>query len=487
LNFSTENPQGNRDANLEARDNSQKVLTVLFERYPPLLAIYEGIYNAFNAKTAPKKSPDFSFLFGKFMLNDAQNAENELKNISDKVKKAIADEAKTIIKARAVEEIKNIEIDKKAQEDYVLSHNFEKVETAEEFDGVWRDFDGDDELADHQDALDELNMKVTVRTDDTSHSVYQADFMENTNVSESAEIEPNAPAIEYPEWDYQKRAYKENFCKLFPLQQRKTDSAYREQTLLRHKSLLLSLRKMLTNLNNKFQQQRRQTQGENFDFDCVTDLFVDVRSGHTPSEKIYLSKRKKEKDLSVMLLLDISLSSDGYVDGRRVLDVEKQVAILFGEILNEFQVDFAVNCFFSKTRNYSTYLTVKDFDQDWLQAKDRVGAVEASGYTRIGTALRHSGKLLEKRETQNKWLILISDGKPNDYDRYEGKYGIADVKQAVKELNERHVNTYALAIEANAKYYLPQMFGENHYQIVPSPQELVKSLARLYEKIKHRL
>jgi nitric oxide reductase NorD protein len=150
-------------------------------------------------------------------------------------------------------------------------------------------------------------------------------------------------------------------------------------------------------------------------------------------------------------------------------------------------VDFAVNCFFSKTRNYSTYLTVKDFDQDWLQAKDRVGAVEASGYTRIGTALRHSGKLLEKRETQNKWLILISDGKPNDYDRYEGKYGIADVKQAVKELNERHVNTYALAIEANAKYYLPQMFGENHYQIVPSPQELVKSLARLYEKIKHRL
>jgi nitric oxide reductase NorD protein len=243
---------------------------------------------------------------------------------------------------------------------------------------------------------------------------------------------------------------------------------------------------MLTSVNNKFQQQRRQLQGEKFDLDALTDLFVDVHSRHTPSENIYLSKRKKEKDLSILMLLDSSLSSDGYADGNRVIDVEKQVSIIFGEILEEFNVDFSIAGFYSKTRNHSTYTTLKDFDDPWQKAKHKVGALQPSGYTRIGTALRHSGALLDKRDTKNKWVILISDGKPNDYDKYEGKYGINDVKQALRELNQRNINSYALAIEAQAKYYLPQMFGQNHFQILTTPVELLQSLVKLYDKIKHQ-
>ena len=243
---------------------------------------------------------------------------------------------------------------------------------------------------------------------------------------------------------------------------------------------------MLTSINNKMQQQRRQTQGNEFDIDSVTDLFVDVHTGHTPSENIYISNRKKEKDISILLLLDISLSSDGYVDGNRIIDIEKQVAVLFGEIIYEFNIDFAIQCFYSKTRNYSTYLTVKGFEDDWSKAKYRIGSIFPSGFTRIGTALRHSGTLLDARKSKNKWVILISDGKPNDYDKYEGKYGIRDVRQALHELKQNQINSYALAIEATAKYYLPQMFGQNHYQIVSSPTDLVTSLVKLYEKIKYQ-
>ena len=110
---------------------------------------------------------------------------------------------------------------------------------------------------------------------------------------------------------------------------------------------------MLTNVNNKMQQQRRQTQGDEFDMDAITDLFVDLHSRHTPSEKIYIANRKKEKDLSILILLDVSLSSDGYANGNRIIDVEKEVSILFGEILNEFNVDFSIHSFYSKTRNYA--------------------------------------------------------------------------------------------------------------------------------------
>jgi nitric oxide reductase NorD protein len=464
-----------------------QVLDVLFEQFPITREYHQKFYQFYKDKAKTEHSADYTFIYGKWMRNNPEDgSEDTLKNFTDKVKTIPEESQKTILKANAVEEIISVQIDEKQLEDAVLQHQFEKVDTAEEFGGNWRDMDGDDDLEDHSNALDEINMKYTVRVDDTAHSVYQADFIENTTVSESAEIDNTGYHILYDEWDYTKRTYKENFCKVYPKTLVKSNIPYYKKTLAENNSTLIGLRKMLTTVNNKYQQQRRQTQGEEFDIDAITDLFVDVNSGHTPSDKIYLSKRKKEKDLSILLLLDLSLSTDGYAAGNRVIDVEKQVSILFGEILNEFNIDFSIDCFYSKTRNHSTYLTIKDFEESWDRAKFKVGVVEPNGYTRIGAALRHSGAMLDKRGTKNKWVILISDGKPNDYDRYEGKYGINDVKQALRELNQRQINSYALAIEAEAKYYLPQMFGQNHYQILTTPGELLQSMVKLYEKIKHQ-
>ncbi len=468
-------------------EKNQQILTLLFQKYPNAEEIYEELKTHFERKATPKKPADYSWVFGKLMQNDKEeNSKTILENFTDLIKKSKAEQILTTIHAKAVEEIITVEIDKKQQEDYVLLHNFEKVETAEEFNGNWRDFDGSDDLEKHENAIEDLNMKFTVRVDDTAHSVYQADFTENTSISESAETDTNGFHLTYNEWDFSKRRYKENYCKVYPKKQLKTDVNYYKNTISKNSSTLISLRKILINLNNKMQQQKRQTQGEEFDIDAITDLYVDVHSKKTPSDKIYLSNRKKEKDLSILLLLDISLSSDSYAAGNRVIDVEKEVSILFGEILNEFNIDFSIDSFYSKTRNFSTYLTVKDFDENWSAAKHKIGGIEPSGYTRIGAALRHAGARLDARKNKSKWIILISDGKPNDYDKYEGKYGINDVKQALRELNQRNINSYALAIEAQAKYYLPQMFGQNHYQILTTPSELLQSMVKLYEKIKQQ-
>lgn len=487
LNWNDNQEHDTKESQQKALETSKEVLKSLFEQFPITESYYQKFVAHYNNKANEKTPVDYSFIYGKWMQNDIKdNSVEQLENFTDKVKEVNDEQPKTIIKSKAVEEIISVQIDQKQLDDAVLQHQFEKVETAEEFGGNFKDMDGDDDLEDHSNALDDVNMKHTVRVDDTAHSIYQADFIENTTIAESAESESNGYYINYDEWNYKDRSYKENFCKVYPKTQLKTDSTFYKKTLNDNRSTLMGLRKMLTTVNNKYQQQRRQSQGEELDIDAITDLFVDVKSGHTPSENIYLSKRKKEKDLSILLLLDISLSSDGYAAGNRVIDVEKQVSILFGEILNEFNIDFSIDCFYSKTRNHSSYLTLKGFDENWDTAKYKVGAIEPSGYTRIGAALRHSGALLDKRDTKNKWVILISDGKPNDYDKYEGKYGINDVKQALRELNERQINSYALAIEAQAKYYLPQMFGQNHYQILTNPVELLQSLVKLYEKIKHQ-
>ena len=473
-------------SSVKAIETAPDVLKKMFEDYPSLQDNFEVLFNQLPIDKKTQK-PDVYWLYGKWMKNtQEENNADKLQNFDNQANQLINKiEAKTTLHTKAVEEIESLTIDKKQQEDYVLMHSFEKIETAEEFNGNWRDFDGEDDLKDHQEALEEMNMKFTVRVDDTVHSVYQADFVENTSVSESSEIDEKGFYLKYDEWDFKNRKYLVDYCKVYPKSQVKTDVYHYKNTLTKYRTILASLRKMLTSVNNKMQQQRRQLQGEMFDLDALTDLYTAIHSKVSPDERIYLSQRKKDKDIAILLLLDISLSSDGYVAGKRIIDVEKDVSILFGEILNEFNIEFSIDGFSSKTRNFSTYITLKDFSEDWNKAKYKIGAVEPNGYTRIGPALRHAGARLSKTEAKNKWIILLSDGKPNDYDRYEGQHGINDVKQALRELNEAKINSYALAIEAQAKYYLPQMFGQNHYQILTSPEELIKSLAKLYEKIKH--
>jgi nitric oxide reductase NorD protein len=236
-------------------------------------------------------------------------------------------------------------------------------------------------------------------------------------------------------------------------------------------------------MDNALDIVKRQASGEDYDIDAVTDMYCDIKAKHTPNEKIYLAKRKRKKDLSILFLLDLSLSSDSYTKGNRVLDIEKQVVLIFGEALQESEVEFEIAGFSSKTRNYCSYFSIKSFNEPWSIGKFHVGAVQPSGYTRIGPALRHAGARLAKQDARKKWLILLSDGKPNDYDKYEGKYGIQDVKQSLRELNAKNINTFAVAIEDQARYYLPQMFGQNHYNILSSPIEMVESLAKLYERI----
>lgn len=472
------------ESQAKARETSGLILDKLFLEFPGVSELYSTLWNQL-LNVSKDSVPDDTWLYGKWMYAHPEPKElDSLQNFNTELKSKHQAEITTTLKAHAIESIEQLTIDKKQQEDYVMTHNFEKVETAEEANGVWRDFDGKDDLQDHQNAVEELKMKFTVRVDSPVHSVYQAEFVENTAVAESAERNAVGLFVCYDEWDYKKRTYKPDFCKVYPRLQQKRDMDYYSITLREHQSTLLGLRKMLTSFNNKWMLQKKQNQGPEFDIDALTDVFTEIKMRKSPSENFYISSRKKDKDISILLLLDISLSSDGFVANYRVIDVEKQVSILFGEILNEFKVDFAIDGFFSKTRNFASYLTLKDFDESWQTAKGKIGAVEPNGYTRIGVALRHAGARIFSRPAQNKWVILISDGKPNDFDLYEGKYGLEDVKQALRELNANNVHSYALAIEAQARYYLPLMFGQNQYQILTNPTELLKSLAHLYERIK---
>jgi len=457
----------------ESREKAKGIAPVILQKmeqeYPPIAEFYHFIKETFS-----DEQPHSYWLYGKFMTQRdvfEEQSQNGSSNENVQQKKTV--KPTTEIKAKPVEEVEVIAVDKKAQEDYVLTHNFEKVETAEEFNGLWRGFDGDDTLQEDEDALNELNLKHLVRTDEVAHSIYQAEFRDLANIAQSATTEENEISLLYKEWDYSRKKYKADFCKVFLKKIVGGDANYAKKCLAENANVLTALRRKFAQIHQKRKIVKRLQDGESIDLDSLVNWYAELKSGRTPSDNIYLSKRKKEADLAILFLLDLSLSTDSYADGNRVLDIEKQAVLLFGEVLTEYNVDFAVSGFCSKTRNNCIYQTIKGFGENWETAKQKLGELEPQGYTRIGPALRHSKTMIEQHGARQKWVILLSDGKPNDYDKYEGKYGVADVRQALREMHECHINTYAIAIESVARYYLPQMFGQNHYNILSHPDMLM--------------
>ena len=162
--------------------------------------------------------------------------------------------------------------------------------------------------------------------------------------------------------------------------------------------------------------------------------------------------------------------------------MSKTIAIL-GEVLDGLFENVAIMAFNGKTRRQCHYHIVKEFDHPWKSSLPRLMGVVPDGYTRIGAALRHSLTKIKMVNSHQRVIVLLSDGKPTDYDTYEGKYGIQDVRQVVREAKQNNVDIFSLAIDQDAKYYFPQMFGKNNYRILNHPQQLPDHFISLLSRL----
>ncbi len=369
--------------------------------------------------------------------------------------------------------------DKKSQKDYTLGHSFEKIETAEEFSGQWRDFDGTDELEEHADAVDELNFRYKIRSDDPAHSVLTSDSGGGL-APESSDAELAGAVFRYDEWNYANRSYRREYCSIFEKRADPGPADYAERVLDAHRSALHDTQRRILRLVDGLQATPRSSSGEDPDLDAVIDRYADLRAGRTPGERIYVSRRRRTLDMALLILLDLSLSTDSWVEGRRILDVEKEATLIFGEALAQCGVRFALAGFSSRTRNRCDYLRIKDFGEPWAPARHRVGGLAPRGYTRIGPALRHSMALLQRENARQRWALLLTDGRPNDYDRYEGRYGVEDVRQAIREGERHSIRVHALAVERRERPALPDMMQNASYRLLWSPERLTAGLTDFF-------
>ena len=382
-----------------------------------------------------------------------------------------------------------VELDQRDIANDVLVHTFDKSDTAEEFQGVTRTPDGADELAQHAEALQELDLRDVVRSPTRTQSIYKTELLFDSDIDDMADAgSPSAPAYVYDEWDGKARRYKPRWCTVHvsrPPAPAPHAAAAAAAILHKHRRIIRDLRLLLDKIRCTRVLRNRQPEGADVDLDAVVDRYATVHNGSPPDDRLYLARRRHRRDLVTLLLIDLSYSTDAWIQGYRVLDIAKESVLVLSEVLAQWRDRVGIGGFYSNTRRDCRFVLLKSFDEPWPRCKAALASLEPTGYTRIGPALRHGVALLERQQAAKKLLLLISDGKPTDYDRYEGRYGIADVRQAMREAHQARIHTYALAVDVQAKHYLPQMFGSGNFQILPHPAHLVRGLTDLYRRLSH--
>jgi nitric oxide reductase NorD protein len=252
-----------------------------------------------------------------------------------------------------------------------------------------------------------------------------------------------------------------------------------------HRTLIHDIRRHFAALRPKRQRHTRQLDGHDLDLDAYVDDFAARQAGRTPTDRLYLMDRPRRRDVSVVFLIDASGSTDAWVSGgRRVLDIEKEAALVFCEALEALGDRYAIYAFAGYGAGDVRVLRVKGFADSYGEpVRGRIAGLHGEAFTRLGGPIRHLTALLARQRTRLRLLFLLSDGKPNDEDEYGAAYGIEDTRQAVAEARVQGVKLFCLTVDHQGSIYLPQMFGPYGYTILWDTTQLPQRLPEIYRRI----
>ncbi|HPG25846.1 MAG TPA: VWA domain-containing protein [Myxococcota bacterium] len=392
----------------------------------------------------------------------------------------------TELEAPATSAIRRVDVDEEEGQGAPPGAPFERAETLDRYRGGRRDLDGTDELGQHLDALDEVDLGDLIRTRQSAGSILRMDLDVVGEIADAASDPGLGRGIAYDEWDARQHVYRKGWCTVYPRAGRIGDARWAVETLRTHRRLVRRLRLRLEAHRAGLRPAPRQLDGEDIDLEAAIGERVAIRTGHGGDPRLYLRETKRRRDFATLVLIDASMSTDSWVGGRRILDVAREAALVLGEVAHELGDRLEIFAFASETRNRCYVWTLHREGEAWSLGKRRLAGLTPRGYTRIGPALRHMTAVLAATPAERRLLLLISDGKPTDYDRYEGRYGIADVRQALREAHEREIHTHALAVDEVAREVLPALFGRGGFDILPKPDRLVESLSTVYGRLTAR-
>ena len=296
--------------------------------------------------------------------------------------------------------------------------------------------------------------------------------------------DPVSEPFHYQEWDYQIQLHRPDWVTVYERRQPKGDPATIDRIITEHRPVTQRIKQIIDLLTPEgVQRVRNMEDGDEIDINAAIDAMVAIRMGDIPNSRITMRNVLKNRDLAVVVLMDLSESTNESVEGsdKTILQLTREASTLVATAINGIGDPFALHGFASDGRHDVQYYRFKDFNQHFdAEAKSRLAGMQGGLSTRMGAAMRHAGQHLLRQPERRKLLLIVTDGEPADIDERDPQHLRHDTKKAVEELYSKGVLSYCLTLDANADNYVKRIFGINNYTIIDNVQRLPEKLPVLF-------
>lgn len=369
--------------------------------------------------------------------------------------------------------------DQAERRDSLILHKFEAIFSWADFFNLNRRVEDDDEDGARKaaDDLDEISLgQVTKRAAtrlklhlDLSPQEADRDRLSGVHV--------------YPEWDARAGAWLPDHCRVLVSPAPRGDAAALAPDA-RARRRIRAVRRQFEALRPARVILPRQLDGEEIDIAAAVAARVELRACGACSDRVYRATRAQERDLAVSILLDVSRSTESACGDRMVIDVAREALTALAWGLEATGDAAAIHAFSSLRRDRVYVFGVKDFSEAMgAQAAARIAGLRPGFYTRLGAAVRHVSAELARQPQRRKLLLVISDGKPNDLDHYEGRHGVEDSRMAIREARRRGLAAHGVIVEAKGEAWFSRIFGRGGYTLVADPDRLTAALPQIYRHL----
>ncbi|WP_051332304.1 nitric oxide reductase activation protein NorD [Cucumibacter marinus] len=295
------------------------------------------------------------------------------------------------------------------------------------------------------------------------------------------------PIAKLPEWDYATGATRRDWVTIMEYRPVASRASIIDQVLDRHATEHRRIEALISQARvGRAIRLKRQPEGDSLDLDAAIRAMIDRRAGVEPDTRVYQSSALMHRDLSVLVLLDISESTKDIVTGTHstVFSAERAATALLAEAMAGLNDPFAIHAFCSDSRKELRYYRIKDFGERYGDdAKSRLAGLRPGLSTRMGAALRQAAHEIGGQLTHRRLVLVVTDGEPSDIDVSDRKYLVEDARKAVHELAHQGINVFAVGLDSEGEGYLSRIFGRRNVAQISNVAALPHKLPMLYLRL----
>jgi len=304
---------------------------------------------------------------------------------------------------------------------------------------------------------------------------------------EEAEEDLGEQVFLYDEWDHRIEDYRPSWCTLRETRATREVPAFVAAVFHEYGGVVTQIRRNFQLMRpERMRKMRYQTEGDDLDLDGLVEHVVDRKARLTPTDRVYIKRDKKDRDVTTAFLVDMSSSTDRKIDGRkRIIDIEKEGLILMCEALEAIRDEYAIYGFSGNGRDDAQFYTVKELGERYDdRVRWRIGGIYGRSKTRMGPAIRHATKRLMSVDSNVKLMILLTDGRPYDSDTYQDNaYAQADTQMALREARREKIHLFCVTVDQEGADYLPQMYSDANFVVIDDIRTLPQKLPQLYRRL----